>query len=158
MLKKGSPRSIMLNEGKGPYDHLAFPVGGLSSNRSTSGRSHADNMKRKAKLYLPDVLPIRLLSTEDATPPVAKAPPATAPRHSNPSATVVSLPPAPSSAKVNNEKDGSRAVPPPSKASVPVSQKEKGQSPHRSVKEFLKQIPNLSYMLSSELSIPQNNK
>jgi hypothetical protein len=50
MLKKGSPRSIMLNEGKGPYDHLAFPVGGLSSNRSTSGRSQADNMKRKAKL------------------------------------------------------------------------------------------------------------
>jgi hypothetical protein len=109
-------------------------------------------MKRKGKLYLPDVLPIRLSSTEDATLPVARAPPAT-----DPSPTVVSLPPAPSPAKSNTEKDASRSITP-SKASVPVSQKEKGQSPHKSVKEFLKQIPNLSYMLSSELSIPQNNK
>jgi hypothetical protein len=157
MLKRGSPRSIMLNEGKGPYEHLAFPVGGLSSNRSTSGRSQADNMKRKAKLYLPDVLPIRLSSTEDATLPVARAPPATPPPHSNASATVVSLPPAPSPVKANTEKDGSRSAPP-LKASVPVSQKEKGRSPSKSVKEFLHQIPNLSYMLSSKLSIPQNNK
>jgi hypothetical protein len=77
------------------------------------------------------------------------------PSHSNPSATVVSLPPAPSPVKVNTEKDGSRSVPT-LEASLPVSQREK--SPSKNVKEFLQQIPNLSFMLSSKLSIPQNNK
>jgi hypothetical protein len=153
MLKKESPRSIMLNEGRGPYDHLAFPIG------STSGRSQGDAMKRKAKLYLPDILPIRLSSTEDMTLPVDSAPSETSPRHALPSATVVSLPPAPAPApaKVKAEKRGTRPVPPSIKANVPipVSQEEKRQSPPNHVKQFLQQIPNLSFMLSPELSIPR---
>jgi hypothetical protein len=154
MLRKEPPRFILRNQGQGPYDHIPFPIGGLSLNSASTGRTSGDG---KSKLYLPDVLPIRLPSPEDA--PQDLASPETLPQRTVPSATVVSLPPAPAISEPVETRDGTRVVLPPKKpraATQPKSQAAatEGQRPSGHVQEFLKQIPDLSYMLSSKLSIP----
>jgi hypothetical protein len=133
MLKK-DPSFDHAKRGKGPYDHFGLSVGGLSSNRSTSGRSQTDNMKEKGKLYLPDVLPIRLSYRRCYAAGCSGA-------SDDPSPTVVSLPPAPSPAKSNTEKMHHDLYS--FEGKCRYHRKKKGQIA-QSVKEFLKQIPNLS--------------
>jgi hypothetical protein len=162
MLKQGAPRSIIVNGGDGAYAHFAFPIGGLS--RSSASFSRTKAKTGISRLHLPDVLPIRLQVAAET--PVDMASPESSPRHviaaattSALVATVVGLPPAATVVKVPpaKPKDTEKETRP----SPPIqadSSKKAGQGPSEHVRQFLRQIPDFSFMLSSNLSIPQSKQ
>lgn len=134
MLHKAPSKLIVRNGGKGPFAHTLYPVGGINSNAYST--LNVDR-EQHSHVYLPDDLAIHT-PTAEATKPsensVKKQPPILR-------ETIVSLPPAVSDKKVNA--NGSTTA---------NGNHVNGTTDN--VRNFLKKIPDLSFMLSSKLSSP----
>jgi len=135
---------IIAGDGRGPFAHFAVPIGGIGSYATTSKQSEGSS-KEASPSYLPDVLPIKLPSSEDKAPDLAS--PQIPPRHTVQisAATVISLPPVPA---METKSAGG--------AAADATKTE--ETDEARVQKFLKQIPDLSFMLSPKLSLPDYKK
>jgi hypothetical protein len=143
MLTEAATQGIVSNGGKGPFAHTCYPIGGFDySSASTGFRQRLQTQIEHALLssVLPDFLPVSLPTANNSSvsSPNDRVSPS---RAASRQAEEHDLPPRPDATA-----DFSKTV------SAPTAAEE--HEPSDQVKNFLRRIPDLSYMLSSKLSIP----
>lgn len=134
MFKKEPSRRVVLNGGKGPFSHCEYPIGGFRLNRDPSLSPKGSNTAHHAAVdyYLPDGPSVQ-------TPPQASSPSAeVSQQRPVVRETIVELSP---KKKVT-------------KAAASNSSMEDSE-PSDQVKDLLQRVPDLSFMLSSKLSLPR---
>jgi len=131
MFQKAPSRLVLSNGGKGPYSHYGYPIGGFRSARDSSLQSETEEAEHSAIDYLPDVLPVH-------SPPASKT-------AADKSTTEVSRP-------LNILSETIVDLPP---KKVAAESSRETSEPSDQVKNFLQRVPDLSFMLSSKLSVPE---
>ena len=126
MFKKANSRIIYSGSG-GPFGYLRYPVGGI--------RPLETSWKTATNWHLLRVVPDQLADTEIIPVPLAAA------KHSSETSRAISeLPPPNLSSATKSFVNGNSST--------------DSATPSEKVKEFLSRVPDLSYMLSSKLSLP----
>lgn len=134
MFTKAPSRLIVSGSGGGPFAHLSYPVGGIHP--VNARRNLLQTNQQLSADFLPDVIPGQFPQIEEI--PASRTSPAPGRRSVELTETVVELPP-PSKNQTSKAKGDS------------VSSNE---GPSEKVREFLSRVPDLSFMLSSKLSLP----
>ena len=140
-MKEAPPRTTVVGEGKGPFAHFSIPVGGTGTLDLFSKMAKRDT-RRLSTPPFSEVYDVRLPSVDEEPPDMASPP--SAPRERVQSPTMVELPEPPAFTKKKPTAVGT--------AGKNGQQDRRGSSTSsEKVEEFLKKIPDLSYMLSSKL-------
>lgn len=127
-----SPAAIVTDDARGPFDHYLLPLSGLvGSARSIANGRPKPLSRRMSAPSLPESLHVQLSSPKET------------PRETLSVAAEAKLPSAPQLDKVQPK------APP---APMPLAKEAEADQPTEPVKHFLAQIPDLSFMLSSELT------
>lgn len=182
-VKKVPPRTVVSNDAghQCPFAHYAIPLAGDGTLRSlksynatrrrrrSSAGAAARAEQRPSVTGIPDVLDIRLTDKpiDMASPDSAAAPRGTV---SMAGKDGKAMPQSPSlgTTPTNNTNSNKNNADRPKPGSVPKEQQQRevvepsqaesgGSAPKHNVAQFLQQIPDLSFMLSSKLSLPSSN-
>ena len=153
MLNKAPPRSIICNDAQGPYSHFAFPINGVEATSTKgSGTQGQKIVVRRTTKSTPTAVTAIQVKPKEASrvegnskslPDDVASRPEKEPEKPRPilTETVVALPP---------------VAKPKSEVSSPKESLNEQESSER-IKSFLKQIPDLSFMLAPQLSLPNGN-
>ena len=137
--KESHSKVIISQDGRGPYSHFIYPIGGPVAPIDKIGTDRVSKRGSVPASYVPEVLPIQLPTGNegavDMASPTLERPKVNAGKWSSMTGT--------------GENNGSRGV---ALAKMSISSE---QSPSEAVKELLSKIPDLSFMLSATLSLPK---
>lgn len=128
-------KRIIENDGRGPFAHFAFPVGGLPSADEEMERHIRARRVSVLTTRIPDVLPIQLPTGDEVPLDVASPKSKRKDGPIEPSLNGLSELQIPNLSEIKAKNSGST------------------QSP--AVKELLSKIPDLSFMLESKLVLPK---
>jgi hypothetical protein len=132
MLVLASPRSVVAYDTKGPYSHFAFPISGVER-LMANARTSRERSNTQQKTNVVEGLPATAILQKATLDGEVHA------GRRTPSETVVALPP-----DISNTCTTTR----PKVTDI--------QHPMERVRQFLDQIPDLSFLLSSNLSLPSD--
>ena len=137
--KESYSKVIISQDGRGPYSHFIYPIGGPVAPIDKIGTDRVNKRGSVVPSYVPEVLPIQLPTGNEGAVDVALSTP------ERPKVNAGKL----SSVTGTGENNGSRGIAP-AKTSSSTE-----QGPSEAAKELLRKIPDLSFMLSTTLSLPK---
>jgi hypothetical protein len=137
--KESHSKVIISQDGRGPYFHLIYPIGGRVAPIDKIGTDRVNKRGSVVVSNVPELLPIQLPTGNECAVDMAS------PTPEQPKKNAGKL----SSKTGTGEKNGLRGVAPAKTSSS------KEQSPSEAAKELLRKIPDLSFMLSTTLSLPK---
>jgi hypothetical protein len=137
--KESHSKVIISQDGRGPYSHFIYPIGGPVAPIDKIGTNRVKKQGSAVASFVPEVLPIQLPTGKegavDMASPTPERPKFNADKFSSMAGT--------------GEKNGTRAF-----ATAKTSSSTE-QGPSEAAKELMRKIPDLSFMLSTTLSLPK---